>query len=97
VIVGAGIAGVSAAEALRKASPQAEIVLLSKESHLPYYRLNLTRYLAGQVEADQLDLHPQDWYTEQNIDLLLDAEIRTLDLAKKMLTLRDDSNMLMTN
>ena len=31
IIVGAGIAGVSAAEALRKASPQAEIILISEE------------------------------------------------------------------
>ena len=46
VIVGAGIAGVSAAESIRRASPSARITLLGKEPDLPYYRINLTRYLA---------------------------------------------------
>ena len=50
MIVGAGIAGVAAAESLRTAAPEAEIALVSKESELPYYRLNLTRYLAGQID-----------------------------------------------
>ena len=36
IIVGAGIAGVSAAEAARKAAPGAEIWLLSNEMDLPY-------------------------------------------------------------
>jgi nitrite reductase (NADH) large subunit len=89
VIVGAGIAGVSAAEALRKASSRAEIVLLSKEPYLPYYRLNLTRYLAGQVEADLLDLHPASWYEERDIQLELEAELSTIDVEGRRLTLSD--------
>lgn len=91
VIVGAGIAGVSAAESLRKTAPQAEILLLSKEADLPYYRLNLTRYLAGDVTADQLPLHPESWYADQKIDLLLNSELRTIDLEQKQLVLSDGS------
>ena len=50
VIIGAGIAGVSAAEAMCGASPQARTsTLLAAESSLPYYRLNLTRYLAWEI------------------------------------------------
>ena len=89
VIAGAGIAGVSAAEALRRASSQAEIVLLSKEPHPPYYRLNLTRYLAGQVDVDQLDLHPATWYAEQGIQLVQGAALGTIDVEGKVVTLRD--------
>ncbi len=89
VIVGAGIAGFSAAEALRKASSQAEIVFVSKEPHLPYYRLNLTRYLAGEVKAEQLPLHLESWYKEQNIQLLSETELRTFDADKKELAFAD--------
>lgn len=89
VIAGAGIAGVSAAEALRKTSSQAEIHLLSKESSLPYYRLNLTRYLAGEVEAEQLALHPKQWYSDQRLSLELEAEVKTIELEQKNVTLRD--------
>jgi nitrite reductase (NADH) large subunit len=67
VIVGAGIAGVSAAEAVRQTSDQAEIVLVSRERHLPYYRLNLTRYLAGEIEESDLPIHSAQWYSDNRI------------------------------
>ena len=93
VVVGAGIAGVSAAEAIRKSAPQAEITLISNETHLPYYRLNLTRYLAGEISTDQLSLHPELWYNLQNIRLLRNAEARALDLEKKELHLSDGNRL----
>lgn len=89
VIAGVGIAGVSAAEALRKSAPRAEIWLLSKEPSLPYYRLNLTRYLAGDVSADQLALHPAEWYSELDIQLELGADVRSIDVEKKQVSLHD--------
>lgn len=89
VIAGAGIAGVSAAEALRKAAPAAGITLLSNEAQLPYYRLNLTRYLAGELPASQLPLHPQEWYTRNNVDLLGGVELTALDVEKKQVLLHN--------
>jgi len=80
VIVGAGIAGVSAAESLRASSPSAEITLVSKESHLPYYRLNLTRFVAGEIGQEQLPIHPENWYAENGIRLMLGREATSLDL-----------------
>jgi nitrite reductase (NADH) large subunit len=88
VIVGAGIAGVSAAEAIRKNAPNGEILLLSREPFLPYYRLNLTRYLAGEVSAEALELHPRSWYREHGIDLRLGTEILELELDVKRLRLK---------
>jgi nitrite reductase (NADH) large subunit len=90
VVVGAGIAGVSAAETIRKFAPQAEITLISNETFLPYYRLNLTRYLAGEINADQLSLHPEIWYNLHNIRLLRNTEARALDLGNKELQLSDN-------
>jgi nitrite reductase (NADH) large subunit len=89
VIAGAGIAGVSAAEALRKAAPQVEIDLLSREPHIPYYRLNLTRYLAGEITADQLDLYPESWYVEKGINLLRNTELASINLEKKEVVLKN--------
>jgi len=71
VVVGGGIAGLAAAEAARQASAEAEITLLAKEPDLPYYRLNLTRYLAGEVGEEALPVHPRAWYDEHRIRLLL--------------------------
>jgi nitrite reductase (NADH) large subunit len=90
VIVGAGVAGVSAAESIRRASPAAGITLLSKEPDLPYFRLNLTRYLAGEIAVDNLFIHPEEWYRENGIKLRLATELRDIDPDSRRLTLSHD-------
>ena len=70
--------------------PRSEVVLVSNEAHLPYYRMNLTRYLAGEVPGDQLDLHPEAWYAQNGIQLLRKVELCALDLANKELSLQDE-------
>jgi nitrite reductase (NADH) large subunit len=54
VILGGGIAGVAAAEAVREASSESQVILVCAEAGTPYYRLNLTRYLAGEIKAASL-------------------------------------------
>ncbi len=93
VVVGAGIAGVSAAEAARKHAPEAEIVLLSRENERPYYRLNLTRYLAGEVDKDELALQTDAWFEEQNIEVQTGCELCRLDPEQKTVTLRDETSL----
>ncbi len=89
VIIGAGIAGVSAAESLRQAAPHAEITLVSREPDPPYYRLNLTRYLAGEIASGDLPVHPPQWYQDNRIELLSGAEVTTLSPEARTVTLRD--------
>ncbi len=94
VIVGGGVAGVSAAETIRKASPDSEITLICVESELPYYRLNLTRYLAGEITRDSLPLHPESWYVEQRITLLRGTSVEKLSIAAKLVTLADGRELI---
>lgn len=89
VVVGGGIAGISAVESLREACGVADITLISKEPELPYYRLNLTRYLAGEITEDDLPIHPEDWYKEQNVRLMLGAEVSAIGLDDLSLELCD--------
>lgn len=89
VVVGAGVAGISAVEALRVASPQAEITLVSKEAELPYYRLNLTRYLAGEISPADLPIHPDEWYEGQGVRLLRKAETSAISLDRSVAKLRN--------
>ena len=78
VVVGGGVAGASAVESLRATCQAAEITFISKEPDLPYYRLNLTRYLAGEIDEDALPIHPESWYDEQNVRLLLGTEVSAI-------------------
>lgn len=89
IVIGGGAAGLAAAEALRKAAPAAGLTLISRETELPYYRLNLTRYLAGEVQRSELPVHPESWYSEQRIELLRGAEAARLDLEHRAVGLRE--------
>jgi nitrite reductase (NADH) large subunit len=88
VIAGAGAAGLAAAEAARRAAPDSRITLLSRETELPYYRLNLTRYLAGEITRAELPVHPLGWYQEQRVDLRMGVEVEKLDLDGRVGVLR---------
>ena len=89
VIIGGGIAGLSAAESARKAAPAATVTLVTREREHPYYRLNLTRYLAGEITGNELPVRPESWYVEHGIEILLGTEVVAIDAANKKLRLRD--------
>lgn len=76
VVIGGGIAGISALEAFRKATQTGTVTLITDEGELPYYRLNLTRFLAGEIEEKDLPIHEQAWYAENKIDLKLGVEVQ---------------------
>jgi NADPH-dependent 2,4-dienoyl-CoA reductase/sulfur reductase-like enzyme len=54
VIVGAGIAGLSAAQTIRAADPRAQLTLVADERHLPYSRPGLAYYLVDDIPQSQL-------------------------------------------
>lgn len=89
VVVGSGIAALTAAEELRLADAQASIAMVSRESCLPYYRLNLTRLLAGEIEPSELLIHPASWYRERRIDVHLEVAALGIDRGRhELLTSR---------
>ena len=87
IIIGGGIAGVSAAEAIREIDKTGRIILICKEAELPYYRMNLTRYLAGDIHVSALPLHPDDWYRSQAVELMLNTSVDSINPATKEVSL----------
>jgi 3-phenylpropionate/trans-cinnamate dioxygenase ferredoxin reductase subunit len=70
VIVGAGLAGAKAAEALREQGYDGTITLVGDEQHRPYERPPLSKdYLAGKAERDSVFVHGADWYDEHDVAL----------------------------
>lgn len=89
LIIGGGIAGVSAAEAIHKADPSADITLICGEPNLPYFRMSLTRYLAGEIDRAQLELHKEGWYLENHINIVVGRQVKSIDSESKQVTLDD--------
>ena len=88
VIVGASAAGMAAAEAVRKRDPSAEIVMLSDETHPPYYR-PLIPYLIYKEKTGE-DILRQARLTPSNLDLRLGVHATYLDPKNHTLTLGHD-------
>jgi 3-phenylpropionate/trans-cinnamate dioxygenase ferredoxin reductase subunit len=94
VIVGAGLSGAKAAEALREKGFDASITLIGDEEHLPYERPALSKdYLAGKAERDSLFVHDQDWYAEHNVTLRLGVAATSIDRAGHEVELADGSRV----
>ena len=71
VIIGASIAGQSAAEAIRERDPAAAITLVSEESHGFYSRPGLAYLLRGDIPEKQLIARTADDWRKLNAHLLV--------------------------
>ncbi len=88
VIVGGGVAGITAAQELAKTNV-GQVIVFSAEPHAYYYRPRLTEYLAGEIDLAQLIRRPQSWYLERGVDVQLNSAVTALDPARKRVTLQD--------
>lgn len=70
VIIGNGIAGVTAAEILRAEDAAADITVVADDPFPVYYRPALKDYLAGRVREDKLWARPNSFYQAQRIRFL---------------------------
>ena len=80
VIIGGGLAGAKAAEALRSKDFGGQVVLFGAEDRLPYERPPLSKeYMAGKKTIEEFTVQPKSWYAEHDVDLRLGTEVTTLD------------------
>ncbi len=86
LIIGNGVAGTSAAEAIRQQDPKGRIAILSEEDIPFYYRIRLNDFIAGDVGEEKLIAKKAAWYQEQQIDLRINTRITKLDAVAKKLT-----------
>ena len=84
VIVGAGLAGARAAEALRKDGYEGRITVFGDEADPPYHRPPLSKeYLRGEARRQDVEALPESFYAENHIDLRLSDPVRGIDVAAR--------------
>src|SRR4051812_4487705 len=90
VIVGAGLAGATAAQVLRDEGFEGRVVLVGDESERPYERPPLSKgYLLGESPRDKAFVHEPGWYTEHDVDLRLSTAVTKVDLYGHEVSLAD--------
>jgi NADPH-dependent 2,4-dienoyl-CoA reductase/sulfur reductase-like enzyme len=95
VIAGASMAGLRAAEQLRRLGHTGPLVLIGEEAHLPYDRPPLSKeILQGKwpLDSERLQLRRAPW-AELGLDLLLGRRATGLDPGAKQLALDDGSRL----
>ncbi|OBG86399.1 pyridine nucleotide-disulfide oxidoreductase [Mycobacterium sp. E802] len=94
VIVGGGLSGAKAAEALRDNDFDGHVVLFAAEDHLPYERPPLSKeYLAGTKTLDDFTVDTRAWYRDHNVDLRLGTEVTAVNAAEHTVALPDGTTV----
>lgn len=89
-IVGASLAGIRAAEALRRREFDGRIVLIGDEPHLPYDRPPLSKQvLAGSWDTERIQLTKPEKLEELDLDIRLGVRATAFDVAGQTLTTTD--------
>ncbi len=85
VIVGAGLAGGTAATELREHGYDGRLVLIGAEEHPPYERPPLSKgYLLGNDPLDVAFVHPPEWYADHDVELRLGVRATAVDLSARV-------------
>jgi NADPH-dependent 2,4-dienoyl-CoA reductase/sulfur reductase-like enzyme/nitrite reductase/ring-hydroxylating ferredoxin subunit len=88
VIVGGGAAGLAAADILRRERYDGPITMLTADDSPPVDRPNLSKdFLAGTAQEDWIPLRSSDFYSEQRIELIMNARVASLDTKQKCVQL----------
>lgn len=79
VIVGNGIAGITAADHVRRRHPECEIHVVGRERHFLYNRMGISRLIYGRSAMQGLHLLPESWYDERAVKCWLNTHAVALD------------------
>lgn len=72
IIIGNGLAGTIAAKILREQDRTVEIDVFADEKYHYYPRPNLIEFLAGNLPLERIFAFPEEWYSEQNVNVHLE-------------------------
>ncbi len=93
VIIGGGVAAVSAVKAIREIDSDINISIFQNEKYYPYYRIRLTKGLFDIHEAEKILIQKKEWYELNNVKLNLDKEVIGIDTINSEIILDDTSRI----
>jgi NAD(P)H-nitrite reductase large subunit len=79
VIIGDGISGSSAAEALHEEAPDVDITVVTDEGETLYNRILIKEFAKGKLPEAPISIHDPDWYDERDIDIRLNTLVTDVD------------------
>lgn len=94
IIVGSGHGGAQAAIALRQNGFEGSVLMVSRDSELPYERPPLSKeYLSGDKPFERILIRPEQFWGDKNIELRLGTEVVAIDPAMHEVALGDGESI----
>ena len=93
VVVGAGVAGVTAAEELRRVLPDTELLLVGAEPYDFYNRMAITRLVSESASIDSLYLNRRDWAESRRVDFRRGVQATEIDRQNREVATADGERL----
>jgi 3-phenylpropionate/trans-cinnamate dioxygenase ferredoxin reductase component len=88
LLVGGGLAAANCARWLREEGADGSVLLVGREPDPPYNRPPLSKgYLQGKEPREEVLFRPDDWWREQDIELILRTTVTRLDSGERVAAL----------
>ena len=88
LLIGGGLAAANCARWLREEGADGSVLLVGRELDPPYNRPPLSKgYLRGEESKEDVLFRPDEWWEEQDIELLTRTSVMKLDPDQRVVTL----------
>ncbi len=92
VIIGNGVAGVHAAESIRRLDAEGSITMIADEAMLPYCRPMISMVLEGSVQPEKLPIRNARFYEDLNITPILGKRVSGIDTENRQVFVPKNGN-----
>jgi 3-phenylpropionate/trans-cinnamate dioxygenase ferredoxin reductase subunit len=91
LIVGGGVGGACACDALRQYDPKGSLALVSNEAYIPYQRPPLSKSFLrdSHTSIEKLVEKTEDWYRKKGVELRLGTLVRELNIERRLAVLEN--------
>jgi len=87
VVIGNGIAGITAADFVRRNHPECKIDVVADETHELYNRMGIARLIYGRSAMQGLYLNPESWCQSRSITEWLNTRAQEIDRDSRKVTI----------
>ncbi|MEM9001546.1 MAG: nitrite reductase large subunit NirB [Bacteroidota bacterium] len=86
LVIGNGMVGYKFCEKFTAQAPREsfKLIVFGEEPRVAYDRVHLSAYFENQ-DANALEMAPMEWYTKNNIDVIIDERVTDIKRASKMI------------
>lgn len=93
VIIGSGIAAITAIKAIIEVDSNSEICLIGEEKFYPYNRIRLSKGIFDELNENNILLQKKEWYEDNNVKVYLDTRATSVNVDCQEVVLSDGSKV----